>query len=67
MRTPQRKTLTLALALFSMLAASAVAPAVAEAQTGYVPYFGKNQIRYDNFNWHTYQTEHFEIYYYPEI
>ncbi len=33
----------------------------------YIPYFGKNQIRYDNFNWHTYQTEHFEIYYYPEI
>ena len=28
---------------------------------------GKNQIRYDNFDWHTYQTEHFEIYYYPEI
>jgi len=68
MRTPQRKALTpLALALFSMLAAAIVAPAAAEAQTGYVPYFGKNQIRYDNFNWHTYQTEHFEIYYYPEI
>lgn len=67
MRTPQRNTLTLALALFSVLAATTVAPAVAEAQTGYVPYFGKNQIRYDNFNWHTYQTEHFEIYYYPEI
>jgi len=68
MRTPQRKTLTpLALALFSMLAVATVAPAVAEAQTSYVPYFGKNQIRYDNFDWHTYQTEHFEIYYYPEI
>ena len=42
---------------------------MAEAQgtTGYIPYFGKNQIRYDNFEWHTYQTEHFEIYYYPEI
>lgn len=64
MRTPQRKALTpLALALCSMLAVATVA----EAQTGYVPYFGKNQIRYDNFDWHTYQTEHFEIYYYPEI
>ena len=40
---------------------------IASAQTAYVPYFGKNQIRYDNFDWHTYQTEHFEIYYYPEI
>jgi len=72
MRTPQRKALTpafrsLALALCSMLAVAMVAPAVAAAQTGYVPYFGKNQIRYDNFEWHTYQTEHFEIYYYPEI
>ena len=37
------------------------------AQTGYVPYFGKNRIRYDNFKWHIYTTDHFEIYYYPEI
>ena len=39
----------------------------AAAQTEFVPYFGKNQIRYDNFEWQTYTTEHFEIYYYPEI
>jgi hypothetical protein len=52
-----------------MLLTVMVAPAVAEAQgtTGYIPYFGKNQIRYDKFDWHTYQTEHFEIYYYPDI
>ncbi len=37
------------------------------AQTSYVPYFGKNRIRYDNFQWHIYTTDHFEIYYYPEI
>ena len=37
------------------------------AQTGYVPYFGKNRIRYDNFKWNIYTTDHFEIYYYPEI
>ncbi len=37
------------------------------AQTEFVPYFGKNQIRYDNFKWQIYTTEHFEIYYYPEI
>jgi hypothetical protein len=47
--------------------ALAGAPGLALAQTGYIPYFGKNQIRYDKFDWHTYQTEHFEIYYYPEI
>jgi hypothetical protein len=39
----------------------------AAAQTSYIPYFGKNQIRYDNFKWHIYTTDHFEIYYYPEI
>jgi Tol biopolymer transport system component len=43
-------------------------PSVASAQgTPYIPYFGKNQIRYDNFRWQIYDTEHFEIYYYPEI
>jgi len=31
-----------------------------------VPYYGKNQIRYDNFKWYIYTTDHFEIYYYPE-
>jgi hypothetical protein len=39
----------------------------AGAQTAYFPYFGKNQIRYDRFEWYTYNTDHFEIYYYPEI
>jgi WD40-like Beta Propeller Repeat len=37
------------------------------AQTPYVPYFGKNRIRYDDFKWKIYTTDHFEIYYYPEI
>jgi len=37
------------------------------AQTAFIPYYGKNQIRYDRFDWHTYKTDHFEIYYYPEI
>src|SRR5262249_44589243 len=31
-----------------------------------VPYYGKNNVRYDNFNWKTYKTTHFEIYFYPE-
>ena len=39
----------------------------ASAQTGYIPYYGKNRIRYNNFKWHIYTTDHFEIYYYPEI
>jgi hypothetical protein len=37
------------------------------AQTGFVPYFGKNRVRYDSFAWHIYETDHFEIYYYPEL
>jgi Tol biopolymer transport system component len=40
---------------------------VATAQTPFVPYFGKNRIHYDNFEWNIYTTEHFEIYYYPEL
>jgi WD40-like Beta Propeller Repeat len=41
--------------------------ATTHAQTPFVPYYGKNsQIRYDNFRWHIYTTDHFEIYYYPE-
>ena len=43
------------------------APQPAAAQTPYIPYYGKNQIRYDHFRWNIYTTDHFEIYYYPEI
>jgi hypothetical protein len=38
----------------------------ASAQTGFVPYFGKNRIKYDHFKWRIYPTDHFEIYYYPD-
>jgi hypothetical protein len=40
---------------------------LAAAQTPFVPYFGKNKIHYDTFEWHIYTTDHFEIYYYPEL
>ena len=39
----------------------------AAGQTPFVPYFGKNRIHYDSFEWHIYTTDHFEIYYYPEL
>ncbi|MGE3512032.1 MAG: hypothetical protein AB7N65_24470 [Vicinamibacterales bacterium] len=39
----------------------------AAAQTQFVPYYGKNNIHYDTFDWHIYTTDHFEIYYYPEL
>jgi hypothetical protein len=64
MRTPRRNLLArLSLAICFLIPTAGMA----SAQTAYIPYFGKNQIRYDNFDWHTYTTEHFEIYYYPEI
>ena len=37
------------------------------AQGGFNPYYGKNRVKYDDFDWHIYETEHFEIFYYPEL
>jgi len=34
------------------------------AQSFYYPYYGKNRIRYKDFKWESYETEHFELYYY---
>ena len=53
-------------AVIAVVAAVVLAPPVA-AQTPFIPYYGKNQIRYDNFRWQIYTTDHFEIFYYPEI
>src|SRR3954469_2910674 len=54
-----------------LVAAGIVLPGLfataAQAQTPFVPYFGKKQIRYFNFEWKIYVTEHFEIFYYPAI
>jgi hypothetical protein len=30
-------------------------------------YFGRNKIQYTDFEWHVLKTEHFDIYYYPEM
>jgi hypothetical protein len=52
----------------AILAAVLLGHAVpAGAQTAFIPYFGKNNIHYDTFDWQVYQTDHFEIYYYPEL
>ena len=58
----RRPLLSAAAVVFAVLYATELA-----AQTPFVPYFGKNRIRYDNFKWHIYTTDHFEIYYYPEL
>jgi hypothetical protein len=57
---------------FSLLTWAVAAALVGQAravaaQTQMVPYFGKNNIHYDKFEWHIYTTDHFEIYYYPEM
>jgi Tol biopolymer transport system component len=30
-------------------------------------YFGRNKVQYTDFQWHILKTEHFDIYYYPEM
>ena len=57
--------LALGIAVVSVLLVGHAGPAA--AQTGFIPYFGKNNIHYDTFDWKVYQTDHFEIYYYPEL
>jgi hypothetical protein len=61
MNTRRRLGLAAAIATVFTLAASLA------AQTPYIPYYGKNQPRYDHFEWWTYETDHFVIYYYPDI
>ena len=55
--------------LLSVLALAIVGllPAPLAAQTPFVPYFGKNTVRYTKFDWHIYKTDHFEMFYYPAI
>ena len=48
------------------LALGLLVPA-APASAQFVPYYGKNKIKYDNFSWRIYKSAHFEVYYYPEF
>ncbi|HEY5907728.1 MAG TPA: hypothetical protein VIZ31_06765, partial [Vicinamibacteria bacterium] len=49
----------------AVLLSTAGGPA-ARAQ-GMVPYYGKNKVKYDQFDWRVYKSPHFEVYYYPEF
>ena len=53
----------LALTLALALGLSGARPADAQ----FFPYYGKNKVTYDNFNWRVYKSPHFEVYYYPEF
>ncbi len=35
-------------------------------QQYYYPYYGKNKINYEDFQWKTYSTDHFTIYFYVD-
>ena len=61
-RWTRRASIVASIALTAVVVAG-----VADAQTSFVPYFGKNRVKYDNFKWQIYTTEHFEIYYYPDL
>ena len=49
--------------LIAALALGWTADAMAQAATQFFPYYGKNRVKYDDFQWHIYTTEHFEIFY----
>jgi Tol biopolymer transport system component len=36
------------------------------SQFSYYPYYGKNKVLYETFDWKVYKTEHFDIYYYTD-
>jgi hypothetical protein len=50
----------------AFLLAALFGPAI-PAHAQFVPYFGKNKVKYDNFAWRVYKSPHFEVFYYPEF
>ena len=51
--------------IFIFLVLSFFCVQVTEAQFNY--HFGRNKIQYEDFDWQVMKTEHFDIYYYPEM
>ena len=62
---PERRPRRQMTALLALLIAAIAAPAAAQSQ--FASYYGKNRVKYDKFDWHIYTTDHFDIYYYPEL
>ena len=67
MRSSNRRGLRAPFGIVLFLFVFVAGTLAASAQTPFVPYYNKNRIKFNHFNWHTYTTDHFEIYYYPEI
>lgn len=53
------------LRLFLLLCCCSLLVPSVQAQYGY--HFGRNKIQYDEFDWHILKTEHFDVYFYPEM
>ena len=52
--------------LVCLLAVGWAAESMAQSNQ-FTLYYGKNRVKYDDFEWHIYETDHFEIFYYPEL
>ena len=65
----RKRTLRVLILLVGVVAFSASewGALTASAQTPYIPYYGKNRPRYVTFEWYIYKTDHFDIFYYPEL
>ncbi len=50
-----------------LLVAAAILAAAPPASAQFIPYYGKNKVKYDNFAWRVYKSPHFEVFYYPEF
>ncbi len=66
-RAPSPQLVTPVLLAAALVVGLVGAAAAQTPSTPFVPYFGKNNIHYDKFDWRIYTTDHFEIYYYPEL
>ena len=66
MRLRALRMLPLLAGLFCFAGADLL-PTQAYGQTPFVPYYGKNRVKYDTFKWSIYTTDHFEIYFYPDL
>ena len=58
-----KKTLLIAALVLAAVAAAPV-PVSAQIVSPYYTYFGENKVMYDVFNWQTYRSTHFVIYFY---
>ena len=52
--------------LSSFIAGCLLAASFLPAQDWYFPYYGKNRVLYENFDWKIYPSEHFHVYFYFE-